>query len=296
MPIDPSQAIGAELPTREFIWDAKDVVRYHLGLGAGAKNTDPRELRYVYEPDLRVLPTFGLTAPAALGVAAPSFYHPQPPEIRHSGLELALTSMLHARQEIVVHRPLSTVGKASARARIADIYDRGSAAVLVQEAELTGEDGQPWLSFASEVYVQGEGGFGGHRGPGMSAGQVVVPEREPDQILNTFVLPQQAFLYRLCGENNPVHVDPVYARQAGFSTPILQGVCFFGMVCKEIVDALLDADPSAVRRYNAKFAGVVFPGDTLRTHVWRSGDEVVFTTFTGTQQNLVLAGSVSTAS
>ncbi|NUS73395.1 MAG: 3-alpha,7-alpha,12-alpha-trihydroxy-5-beta-cholest-24-enoyl-CoA hydratase [Corynebacteriales bacterium] len=291
MPIDPNLALGVQLSPGEFRWSTDDVVRYHLAIGAGARD-DTRELRYVYQPD-RVLPTFGMTAPAALGIAAPSLYAAESPEIRQPGVELALTALVHARQEIVVHQPLPVDGIATSHARIVDIYDKGSAAILVQQAELIDPRGNLLLSYASEMFARGEGGFGGSRGPSLAEQHIAPPEREADAVLDLPILPQQAALYRLCGENNPVHIDPAYARRAGFRAPILQGVCLYAMVCKAVVDALLDADPTVIKRYTARFAGIVYPGENVRVHIWRAGNRLVFTAMvTGQETRSVLADCV----
>ncbi|WP_028935547.1 MaoC/PaaZ C-terminal domain-containing protein [Pseudonocardia spinosispora] len=273
MPIDPDLAIGLELPGREFAWTSADVIRYHLAIGAGADFTDPGELRYVYGPAPKVLPTFGLTAPAALGVAAPIHYRDRSPEIVFPGLELDLGSLLQAGLDIEVLSPLSADGAAGTSARVVDIHDKGSAAILVQRADLSGAGGERLMSITSSIYARGEGGFGGDRGP--SVAQVQVPAREPTANLLVRTLPQQALLYRMCGENNPVHVDPELARRAGLARPIMQGVCVFGMVCKAVVDALLDGDPTRVGRFRARFTGVVYPGETLLARVWRRSEELI---------------------
>lgn len=296
MPIDPDIAIGLRLPPQDFSWTSEDVIRYHLALGAGANYSDARELRYVRGSTPCVLPTFGMTAPAALGVAAPAFYHPGPPEIRFPGVELSLSTLLHASQEIVVHRPLDSCGTARASARVVDVLDKGSAAILMQEAELVDAAGRPVLSFASSIFARGEGGCGGHRGASADTRRKPPPDVEPDAVLRTPTLPQQALLYQMCGERNPVHTDPEHARRAGFARPIIQGVCIFGMVCKTIVDVLLDADPASVTRCTANFLGVVFPGETLSTSVWRNGPELRFQSSVEERQDrLVLGGTVRSA-
>lgn len=296
MPIDPDTAIGQDLPGQDFAWDPSDVVRYHLALGAGADATDPNELRYVYERDLQVLPTFVMTVPAVFGVAAPNLYRPEPPEISLPGVELRLADLLHGRQELVLHQPIPVQGKVRAQSTITDIEDRGSAAVLVQRTELTGSDGTRLCTAVSRIHAAGAGGFGGQRRTAAGAPRrPAVPDRAPDVVVDTPTLPQQALLYRLCGERNPMHVDPEFARAAGFARPILQGVCTYGMVCKTVVDSLLDADTTRVRRYSARFAGVVLPGETLRTRLWDGDGEVVLAASVPERDDtLVLSGTIAT--
>ncbi|NDU75211.1 3-alpha,7-alpha,12-alpha-trihydroxy-5-beta-cholest-24-enoyl-CoA hydratase [Actinomadura sp. DSM 109109] len=285
MSINPTVAIGATLPEQTFAWDSSDVVRYHLALGAGADRVEPNELRYVLERELRVLPTFGMTVPAVFGVAAPAAFGPGAPrtgrdgarEMSVPGVDVDLSALLHGRQELVVHRPIPVAGEAVARTRVVDVHDKGDAAVIVQETEVVGVDGGPLFTAGSSIFARGEGGFGGRRGPS-AADRPAPPAREPDAVLDTPTLPQQALLYQLCGDRNPLHADPARAREAGFPGPILQGACTYGMVCKAVVDTLLEGDASRILRYSARFTGVVFPGETLRTRVWRTGDRLALTT------------------
>ncbi|HEY0574201.1 MAG TPA: MaoC/PaaZ C-terminal domain-containing protein [Pseudonocardia sp.] len=267
MPIDPERALGATLPERTFSWTASDVLLYHLGIGAGDDPVDPRELHYAYEDDLRVLPTFG--------VVAPTLRDTEPPKVELPGIDVDLASVLHGSQEITAAGPLPVAGIGVARGRIADLQDKGSAAVIVQETEVSDEHGTPLWTARSSIFARGEGGFGGPRG---SASRIALPSRAPDVELLTPTLPQQALWYRLCGDRNPLHADPGFAARAGFDRPILHGLCTWGMVCKAVVDALLDGDVTQVRGYRARFAGIVFPGETLRTQVWRTDDEFVLIT------------------
>ncbi|ANZ41082.1 3-alpha,7-alpha,12-alpha-trihydroxy-5-beta-cholest-24-enoyl-CoA hydratase [Lentzea guizhouensis] len=271
MPIDPDVAVGAELPELTFSWSSSDVLLYHLALGA-------TELRYVYEEGLSVLPTFG--------VVAPRFHETAPPAVSFPGIDIDLAKVLHGTQEITVHGPIPADGEAVLRTRITDVWDKGKAAVVVQESTAVTADGTALHTTRSSIFARGEGGFGGERGP---SNRVELPDREPDAVIETPTLPQQAYLYRLCGDRNPLHADPEFARRAGFDQPILHGLCTYGVVCKAVVDALLDG-PEQVVSFGAKFAGVVFPGETLRTRVWRDGSRLVLTTSAGDRP--VLADAV----
>lgn len=267
MPIDPSVAIGAELDEVGFDWHSSDVLLYHLALGAGAEPTDERELRYTYERNLQVLPTFATVA-ANLRVF-------DPPAVSFPGVEIDLAKVVHGKQSVTVHRPIPVDGKATARSRIADVLDKGKAAVIVQETEAVDEAGTPLWTTRNTIFAQGEGGFGGHRG---DSDRVQLPDREPDAVIDTPTLPQQALLYRLCGDRNPLHVDPEFAESAGFDQPILHGLCTYGVVAKGVTDRMLDADVTRVRSWSAQFAGIVLPGETLRTRAWRDGDRILVTT------------------
>ncbi|WP_116206108.1 MaoC/PaaZ C-terminal domain-containing protein [Amycolatopsis circi] len=284
MPIDPAVAIGADLGEVNFAWTPSDVLLYHLAVGAGADPVAERELRYTYERDLRVLPTF-----ATVAANLRTF---EPPALKFPGVDVDLAKVLHGKQEIELHRPIPVEGKAVARTRIADVFDKGKAAVLVQETEVADESGAPLWTARSSIFARGEGGFGGERGP---SDKIEWPDREPDAVLDVPTLPQQALLYRLCGDRNPLHADPAFAKAAGFDRPILHGLCTYGIVAKAVVDAFLDGDPERVSAFGTKFAGVVFPGEKLRVRVWReSGRLLVTTTAPERDDAPVLADTVLT--
>lgn len=261
MPIDVDVALSAELEPLEFSWSSSDIQLYHLGLGAGADPMDPRELRYLVDDTPQVLPTFG-------NVAA-SFHMTKPPTVQFPGIDIELGKVLHASERIEVPGPLPPSGSATAATRFTDIWDKGKAAVIWSETTATAPDGTLLWTQRRSIYARGEGGFGGQRGLSGAGGSDAAPDRAPDVELEVPILPQQALLYRLCGDRNPLHSDPEFAAAAGFSQPILHGLCTYGMTCKAITDALLDGDAAAVAAYGARFAGVAFPGETLRVNVWK---------------------------
>jgi acyl dehydratase len=258
MPIDPSKAIGAELPEVSFAWTSSDVLLYQLAIGAV-------ELRYTLDNDtLQVLPSFG--------VVAPSFHETDPPALDLPGCDINLAQVLHGSQGIAVHRPIPTSGEATLRTRITDVWDKGKAAVIVQEGTATDPDGHALWTVTSTIFVRGEGGWGGDRGPSTA---VDLPDRAPDVTTSYQVTPQQALLYRLCGDRNPLHADPEFAAKAGFPAPILHGLCTWGITLRETTEALLDGDATAVGTFSARFAGVVFPGDLLDVAMWDEGERIV---------------------
>lgn len=264
MPIDLASALGAELQPVEFSWTSTDVQLYHLALGAGSDPMDARELRYLTDGTPQVLPTFS-------SVAA-TFHMTEPPRVSFPGIDIELGRVLHASEAVTVHAPLPPSGSARAITRITDIWDKGKAAVIVNETEVTDPHGAPLWSTKRSIFARGEGGFGGERGPSTS---VETPGRAPDFEVDIPVLPQQALLYRLCGDRNPLHSDPGFAAAAGFPRPILHGLCTYGMTCKAMVDTILDGDAGRVGAYGARFAGVVFPGETIRASVWHEGERFV---------------------
>lgn len=268
MPIDPSVAIGADLGSRTFSWTESDVLLYHLGVGAGSRpgdNLSPAALRWTLDgPSLQVLPSFG--------VVVPTFHETDPPPLDLPGCDINLAQVVHGSQSVEVSGPLPTAGTATLTTTLTDVWDKGKAAVIWQEGVARSPEGEELWRVRSSIFVRGEGGWGGERG---SSTAVAVPEREPDLVSTYDVTPQQALLYRLCGDRNPLHADPDFAKTAGFPAPILHGLCSYGIVLRELTDGLLGGDAAAVRGFTARFAGVVFPGETIRVTGWRESDQVV---------------------
>ncbi|MCW7943663.1 3-alpha,7-alpha,12-alpha-trihydroxy-5-beta-cholest-24-enoyl-CoA hydratase [Streptomyces hygroscopicus] len=262
MPIDAATALAAEPRTGELTWTPKDVQLYHLGIGAGVPATDPGELRYTLESRLHVLPSFATVA----GAGSPGVIG----GLSMPGVDVDLARVLHGGQTLEIHRPIPAEGRARATSRIAAVYDKGKAAVLVMRTDVTDAEGPLWTNDA-QIYVRGEGGWGGDRGPFT---RLEAPVGEPEKVVERRIREDQALLYRLSGDRNPLHADPEFAKLAGFERPILHGLCTYGMTLKAVVDTLLDGDVTRVRTYSTRFAGVVFPGETLRIRLWRRKGEV----------------------
>jgi acyl dehydratase len=263
MPIDPSVAIGAELGSVDFSWTDSDVLLYHLAIGA-------TDLSYTLEgPALQVLPSFG--------VVAPTFHMTDPPPLDLPGCDINLAQVVHGSQSISVAGPVPTVGSATVTTRISEIWDKGKAAVIWQEGVATAPTGEELWTTRSSIFVKGEGGWGGDRG---ASTPVELPDRAPDADAAYDVLPQQALLYRLCGDRNPLHADPDFAKAAGFPAPILHGLCSYGIVLRTLTDELLGGDATRVAGFGVKFAGVLFPGETIRVRGWREDDGRIVATAT----------------
>jgi acyl dehydratase len=262
MPIDVDKVVGAELSPGQSSWGPDDVILYHLGLGAGVPPTDPNELGYCYEGSLKVLPSFGVVPVfgTLMGILAVP------------GMQVNPMMILHGEQDLEIHKPLPTEAKASHTARVTDVFDRVKGASVIVEAKTADASGEPLFTNTFSAYIRGEGGFGGDRGPRPGN---LPPEREADHIVESPTLPQQALLYRLSGDKNPLHADPNFAAVGGFDRPILHGLCTFGVACKAVVDRALDGDVTRVARYQARFAGVVFPGETIVTSMWKDGNRIL---------------------
>ncbi|WP_431044703.1 MaoC/PaaZ C-terminal domain-containing protein [Streptomyces sp. P1-3] len=261
MPIDAAKAIAADPRSTEIAWDHKDVQLYHLGVGAGVPATDPAELRYTLESRLHVLPSFATVAGGGMALAG---------GLSAPGIEVDLAAVLHGGQRVELHRPIPVKGAATQSSRVAAVYDKGKAAVIVLRSAAADADGPLWTC-DTQIFVKGEGGFGGERGPSQ---RLDLPAREPDHTLLRPIREDQALLYRLSGDWNPLHADPGFAARAGFDKPILHGLCTYGIALKAVVDTVLDGEVARVRAYATRFAGVVFPGETLRLRLWRDEGRV----------------------
>ncbi|MDT3399275.1 MaoC/PaaZ C-terminal domain-containing protein [Streptomyces sp. B1866] len=256
MPIDAARAVSAEPRTTTLTWHHKDVQLYHLGIGAGVPATDPAELRYTLESALHVLPSFATVAGGGMAIAE---------GLSAPGVDVDLFAVLHAGQSVEVHRPLPTGGEAVHTSRVEAVHDKGKAAVLVLRTDAADADGPLWTC-RTRMYVRGEGGFGGERGP---TERTEAPGRAPDAVVDRPTREDLPLLYRLSGDWNPLHADPEFARLVGFDRPILHGLCTYGIALKAVVDTLLDGEVARVRSYTARFSGVAYPGETLRVRMWR---------------------------
>jgi acyl dehydratase len=281
MPIDVDVALNAELDPIEFSWASSDVQLYQLGLGAGADPMDHRELRYLVDDTPQVLPTFG--------TVAATFHATKPPTVQFPGIDIELSKVLHASERVEVPGPLPPAGSAKAVTRFTDIWDKGKAAVILSETKVSTPDGTLLWTQKRSIFARGEGGFGGERGP---SGSDATPGRAPDLEVDVPILPQQALLYRLCGDRNPLHSDPEFAAAAGFPQPILHGLCTYGMTCKAITDAVLDGDAAAVTAYGARFAGVAFPGETLKVGIWKEDGRLLANVFAPARDNAIVLSGV----
>lgn len=263
------RALGSQLPPLVYRYSERDAALYALGIGAPADWLDPDELKFVYEgsPDFQVIPTF-----AALfgGRLVRSMLGGELGGIRFNPLML-----VHGEQQLEIKRSLPPAATVTSQPRIAEIYDKGSGMLIVIASESRDESGALLALSRSAVFIRGLGGFGGPRGSG--AAESALPASPPDALHEEKTLDIQALLYRLSGDSNPLHADPQMAALGNFERPILHGLCFFGFAARAIIRHFCGNDARRLREIRARFAAPVFPGDALRTEMWRvADDEIAF--------------------
>jgi acyl dehydratase len=262
MPLNPD-AVGSVSEPTEVSWTSKDTLLYAVSLGAGTN-----ELQYTTENTKDVaqqaLPTFPVVIPGGAGA------------VRQIGT-FNPAMLVHGSQSVTLHQTLPPEGSATVTSKVAAMYDKGKAAVVVIEAEATDPGGQPLYTTTSSMFIRGEGGWGGDRGP--SGPQNVPPEREPDHVTTYQTSPDQALIYRLNGDRNPLHSDPSFAAMGGFDRPILHGLCTYGFTGRALLHALAGGESARFKHIEGRFASPVIPGEALTIKVWRTGaGEAVFTT------------------
>lgn len=263
MPIDVEKAMGTPLKPIEFEYNFKDVILYALGVGAGVPPTDKEQLKFTYESGLKVLPTYGVIPPfPAMGGI-----------MGHPGLEFNPMMLLHGEQFLEIRKtPIPVKGKLVNKPSIQAIYDKGKGALLLLDCVTETKDGEEVFFNTFSLFLRGEGGFGGESGP--KPGDAA-PDRDPDETVEMKTLPQQALLYRLSGDFNPLHADPNFAAMGGFDRPILHGLCTFGHVGRAVLQACCDNDPDKFKSIKVRFAGSVYPGETIVTQIWKESDDRV---------------------
>ena len=266
MPIKYPEILSLKREGDPYSWTDREVLLYAYGIGLGADPMDERELAYVNEAcftprPLKVVPTFASVAAWGAGPG-----------------DLGINRLLvvDGERDITFHKPLPVAAKIFADSRILAVYDKGKdkGAVVTRETVLRDEAGDKLATLISSAFARGDGGFGGP-----SEGQPAphaVPKRAPDRSVDITTRPDQALIYRLCGDRNPLHSDPEFARRAGFPRPILHGMCTYGLTCRAVLQTYADFDASAFRQHAVRFSAPVFPGETVSVDLWKDGNVVSF--------------------
>ena len=270
MPLNPV-AVGAVGDVRTMSWNSKDALLYAVGIGAGQNDLpftteNTKEVQQVVFPTFAVVAGSGTTSPGKSAMA----------EIGTFNWAL----LVHGSQAITLHRPIPVEAEATVQDKVVAMYDKGKAAVVVTEAETKLKTGELLWTTRSSVFIRGEGGWDGDRGP--SGPQNEPPAKAPDHEVTLQTSPDQAFVYRLSGDRNPLHTDPSFAAIGGFDRPILHGLCSYGFTGRALLGALCNNDVTKFKHIEGRFSSPVMPGDALTVRMWNIGaGETVFTTSVG---------------
>ena len=264
MPIAYPAILDLKSDPEPIAWRDREAMLYALGIGLGSDPMNLQELPFVYENGLKAAPTLATVLAMTEGYSR---------LIARSGVNFA--RVVHGEQAVTLHRPLPAEGQADAQSHVAAVYDKGErGAILLVETTLTAKDGEPLATLRSSIFARADGGFGGS-----SDGEAEPhprPQRPADLSLDIPTRPDQALLYRLNGDRNPLHADPAFAKLVGFPRPILHGLCTFGITCRAVLQAYADFDPARVKSHQARFSAPVFPGETVTVDLWRDGEVVAF--------------------
>jgi acyl dehydratase len=271
-----------KLKNREFgdivqAYDTRDTLLYAIGVCCGDDPTDPRDLRFAYEEGLQALPTM------ATVLCSPGFW------LKQSDTGVDWRHVLHGEQFLTIHRPLPPSGKLIGRQHIEEIVDKGAGrgALIYIKRELTdAETGELVCTVGLSSFARANGGFGGPAGPTKPAHKI--PDRAPDLTCDLATWKHSALIYRLNGDYNPLHADPAIATAAGFERPILHGLCTYGVAGHALIRSLCDNDASRLRELNVRFSAPVYPGETIRTEMWKEGEGVAGFRCRVVERNLVV--------
>lgn len=263
MAIDYIKALAQTVTGQRTVYRDTDTLLYAISIGMGRDPLDEKELPFVFEAgELKVVPTMA----AVLGRGNIV-----------GGLDLDMTLVLHGEQRLTVHRPMPPKGVLISDSRIVEVLDKGpgKGALVYSETvvRLEGED-DPLLTLGGTIFARGDGGFGGPSGPTPEVHKI--PDRAPDFRHVTETRADQALLYRLNGDRNPLHADPALAKRAGFPVPILHGLCSYAIACRAVLASVCDYDPTMIASFDVRFTSPVYPGETIATEIWVDGDVVSF--------------------
>ena len=266
MVLDPQKILDWPFQPVEQTYTGRDTILYALGCGLGADPLDDAQLRFVFEePELLALPSM------AAVLSPPGFW------ARHPDSGIDWVRILHGEQAMELHKPLPAAAKVVATAKVTDIVDKGAgrgALLFVQRTVREVETGEALATLRSTTFARGDGGCGGTTE--MAPQPHPIPDRAPDLVCDLPTALNAALIYRLSGDPNPLHASPSVARAAGFERPILHGLCSWGVAGHAILKSYCDYDPARLTTMALRFSAPVYPGETIRTEMWRDGDTVSF--------------------
>jgi acyl dehydratase len=275
MAIVTEKLLNLVIPAVEQTYTPKDAMLYALGVGLGFDPTDRAQLDFVYEKNLKVLPTF------AVVLAYPGFW------ARDLDTGIDAVKVVHGEQGLTLHKPLSPAGAVVGKSRITGVVDKGEgrgALVMFERKIFAKASGELIATVTQTAFCRGDGGFGGPSGPTPKPHEL--PARAPDLVCDLQTSPQAALVYRLSADINPLHADPDVAKAADFPKPILHGLATYGVAGHALLRTVCGYDPMRLKSLNARFTAPVYPGETFRTEIWLDGAVASFRT-TAIERNVV---------
>jgi len=283
--VNVAQALAHKFEPSTTTYTERDVILYSLGVGEGRDATDPRTLRFTYENHIEFSPL------PTMAVVLPSSVLSQIMTVK--GLTFNPMMLLHGEQYLELRGPIPPAATLTSHAHISGVYDKGRGALVLVDVITKDESGKEICFNQLSLFIRGIGGFGGDRGPAENV--VEIPKRAPDAVREEKTHPEQALLYRLSGDLNPLHVDPEMAAMGGFDRPILHGLCTFGFAGRAILHQFCGSDPSRFKSIKVRFAKHVFPGETVVTEMWRvNPTKVVFQCRVKEREGIVLSNAYAT--
>ena len=263
MPIAYPAILDLKTEGQSFAWRDRETMLYALGIGMGSDPLNMEELPFVYENNLKAVPTLATVVAWGAG------------PMGKTGINYLM--VVHGEQSVTFHKPMPPEAEIIADSRIAGAYDKGpgKGAVIYTETVIKdAKSGEPIATLLGSTFARGDGGFGGPSDGAPAPHEV--PSRAPDQSIDIPTRPDQALIYRLSGDRNPLHSDPAIATAAGFPRPILHGLCTYGITCRAVLQTYADYDPAKIKSHAVRFSSPVYPGETITVDMWKDGDTVSF--------------------
>ena len=263
----------------EISYSDKDSILYSLGIGLGNDPMNLNELKYVYENSQSVLPSM-----------ATNFQYHSPLLLKTN---INFIMVVHGEQRLSITNAMPVSGDFIANAKVIGCYDKGPARGAIIEVETTvknKKNNEEICKLVSTTFARGDGGFGG---PDSPKKEIFIPDGEPDYVSEVSTKPDQALIFRLSGDYNPLHSDPNFAKAAGFEKPILHGMCTYGIACRSLVNEICENDASKLKRFDCRFSSPVYPGETIITEMWKKDKMIYFNSKVKERDKLVLKNGVS---
>ena len=279
MPINYDEIMSMTSENVEISYSDKDSILYSLGVGLGNDPMNMAELKYVYENSQVALPS----------MATNFQYHS--PLLLKANINFIL--VVHGEQKLSFSNPLPVSGDFISNAKVIGCYDKGAGKGAIIDVETTinlKKDNTEICKLVSTTFARGDGGFGGPESP---KSEIFRPEGDPDFVHEIKTKPDQALIFRLSGDFNPLHSDPNFAKTAGFEKPILHGMCTYGIACRSLVESVCEGEAKRLKKFDCRFSSPVYPGETIVTEMWKNGSKVYYQSKVKERDKIVIKNGVS---